>query len=83
LGKWSLMGGFMKASETPDEAANRVLEHRTGLKNVYMDQLRVFGQTDRDPVERTLSIAYTALIDIHQYEKQLNDEHHAEWFFAG
>jgi 8-oxo-dGTP diphosphatase len=80
LGKWSLMGGFMKASETPDEAANRVLEHRTGLKNVYMDQLRVFGQTDRDPVERTLSIAYTALIDIHQYEKQLNDEHHAEWF---
>ncbi|RCH55178.1 DNA mismatch repair protein MutT [Mucilaginibacter hurinus] len=79
-GRWSLMGGFMKPTETPDDAANRVLEHRTGLKNVYMDQLKVFGQPDRDPVERTLSIAYYALIDIHKYEKQLNDEHHAEWF---
>ncbi|RYZ97999.1 MAG: NUDIX domain-containing protein [Sphingobacteriaceae bacterium] len=80
--RWSLMGGFMKPSESPDDAANRVLEQRTGLKNVYMDQLKVFGQPDRDPVERTLSIAYYALIDIHKYEKQLNDEHHAEWFLV-
>ncbi|GAA4318821.1 NUDIX domain-containing protein [Mucilaginibacter gynuensis] len=78
--KWSLMGGFIQPSETPDEAANRVLEQRTGLNNVYMDQLNVFGKPDRDPVERTLSIAYYALIDIHQYEKQLNDDFHAEWF---
>ncbi|MEO6499412.1 MAG: NUDIX domain-containing protein [Mucilaginibacter sp.] len=80
--RWSLMGGFIKPSESPDDAANRVLEQRTGLKNVYMDQLKVFGQPGRDPVERTLSIAYYALIDIHKYEKQLNDEHHAEWFLA-
>lgn len=81
-GKWSLMGGFMQPGESPDDAANRVLEHRTGLKNVYMDQFRVFGGPDRDPVERTLSIAYYALIDINKYEKQLNDDHHAEWFLA-
>ncbi len=79
-GKWSLMGGFMQPTETPDDAANRVLEHRTGLKNVYLEQVSVFGKPDRDPVERVLSIAYYALIDISQYEKQLNDEHHAEWF---
>ena len=78
--KWSLMGGFMQPSETPGDAANRVLELRTGLKNVYMEQFQVFGKPGRDPVERTLSIAYFALIDIHQYEKQLNDEYHAEWF---
>lgn len=79
-GKWSLMGGFVQPEETPDDAANRVLEYRTGLKDVYLEQLHVFGSPDRDPVERTLSVAYFALIDIHKYEKQLNDEFHAEWF---
>jgi len=78
--KWSLIGGFVQPSESPEDAANHVLEFRTGLKNVYMDQFHVFGKADRDPVERTLSIAYYALIDINQYEKQLNDEFHAEWF---
>ena len=78
--KWSLMGGFIQSSETPDDAAYRVLEQRTGLKNVYLDQFQVFGKPDRDPVERTLSVAYFALIDIHQYEKQISDEYHAEWF---
>ena len=77
--KWSLIGGFIQPSETPENAANRVLEERTGLKNVYMEQLQVFGRPDRDPVERTLSIAYFALIDIHQYEKQISEEYHAEW----
>ncbi|WP_295719441.1 NUDIX domain-containing protein [Mucilaginibacter sp.] len=78
--KWSLMGGFIQPSESADDAANRVLELRTGLKNVYMEQFQVFGRPDRDPVERTLSIAYFALIDIHQYEKQLSEEYHPEWF---
>jgi len=77
--KWSLIGGFIQPSETPENAANRVLEQRTGLKNVYMEQLQVFGKPDRDPVERTLSIAYFALIDIHKYEQQISEEYHAEW----
>ena len=77
------MGGFIQPSETPEDAANRVLELRTGLKNVYMEQFQVFGKPDRDPVERTLSIAYFALIDIHQYEQQISDEYHAEWFLLG
>jgi 8-oxo-dGTP diphosphatase len=78
--RWSLMGGFIQASETPEDAANRVLEQYTGLKDVYMDQYRVFGKPERDPVERTLSVAYFALIDIHQYEKQISEQYHAEWF---
>jgi ADP-ribose pyrophosphatase YjhB (NUDIX family) len=78
--KWSLMGGFMQPDESPEDAAIRVLEQRTGLKDVYMDQFHVFGKPDRDPVERTLSVAYYALIDIHQYEKQLSEEYHPEWF---
>jgi 8-oxo-dGTP diphosphatase len=79
-GKWSLMGGFIQSHESTDDAANRVLEQLTGLKNVYMEQFQVFGKPGRDPVERTLSVAYFALIDIHRYEKQISDEYHAEWF---
>jgi ADP-ribose pyrophosphatase YjhB (NUDIX family) len=81
--KWSLMGGFVQPSETPDDAANRVLEMQTGLKTVYMEQFHVFGNPDRDPVERTLSITYFALIDINKYEQQISDEYHAEWFLLG
>jgi len=79
-GKWSLMGGFIQPNECPDSAANRILKSLTGLEGVYLEQLRTFGDPSRDPMERTISIAYFALIDIHQYEKQISDEYHPEWF---
>jgi len=52
----------------------------TGLKNVYIEQLHAFGEPTRDPEDRTVSIAYFALIDIGKYEKQISDDFHAEWF---
>lgn len=79
-GKWSLMGGFLQTHESLDQAANRILKQLTGLEGVYMEQLQTFSDPLRDPVERTLSVAYFALIDIHQYEKQLSNDYHAEWF---
>ncbi len=79
-GRWSLMGGFLQAEESLDQAADRILKKLTGLEGVYMEQLHTFGDPLRDPVERTLSVAYFALIDIHQYEKQLSADYHAEWF---
>lgn len=80
--KWSLLGGFIQPKESLDEAANRILKKLTGLENVYMEQLYAFGAAFRDPVERTVSVAYTALIDIHKYERQLIDNYHAEWFLV-
>ena len=79
-GKWSLMGGFLQPNEDLQQAADRVLKKLTGLEGVYMEQMRAFGDPQRDPVERTLSVAYFALIDIHRYEKQLSADYHAEWF---
>ncbi|CAN5784307.1 NUDIX domain-containing protein [soil metagenome] len=79
-GKWSLMGGFVQQDENCMDAANRVLTQLTGLKGVYLEQLRSFSKPNRDPQERTISIAYYALIDIHQYEKQISDLYHPEWF---
>lgn len=77
---WSLMGGFLQAGESLDISANRILKQLTGLEGVYMEQLKIFGAVDRDPVERTLAVAYYALIDIQKYEKQISQEYNAEWF---
>jgi 8-oxo-dGTP diphosphatase len=79
-GNWSLMGGFVQANESLDQASNRILKQLTGLEGVYLEQLHTFGDTQRDPIERTVSTAYFALIDIHKYETQLSDDYHAEWF---
>jgi ADP-ribose pyrophosphatase YjhB (NUDIX family) len=79
-GKWSLMGGFVEDRESLDDAAARILKNLTGLENVYMEQLLTFGNPKRDPVERTFSVAYFALIDIHQYETQLTDNYRPHWF---
>ncbi len=78
-GKWSLMGGFIQRDESADEAAVRILKSLTGLEGVYLEQLASFSDPARDPIERTISIAYFALIDIHRYEKQLTEEYHTEW----
>jgi ADP-ribose pyrophosphatase YjhB (NUDIX family) len=80
MGKWSLMGGFVQLDEDLDQASGRILKQLTGLEGVYLEQLYTFGNTNRDPIERTVSTTYFALIDIHQYEKQLSDQYHPEWF---
>lgn len=79
-GKWSLMGGFVQPTETLDQAASRILQQLTGLEGVYLEQLETFGHPKRDPVERTISVAYFALIDILKYEKQISSTYQAEWF---
>ena len=78
-GKWSLMGGFVQPEEGFEDAASRILKVLTGLEGVYMEQLFAFGGADRDPMERTISVAYFALIDINAYKQQLSEEYRAEW----
>jgi len=79
-GRWSLMGGFVQPEESSENAAFRVLKQLTGLEDVYMEQLYAFSGPHRDPLERTVSVAYFSLIDINKYEKQISTEYHPEWF---
>ena len=79
-GKWSLMGGFLRKDENLEDSAERVLHQLTGLKEVYMEQLQVFGAINRDPAERAVSVAYYALINIHDHDKELVNKFSAEWF---
>ncbi|MGB2761474.1 NUDIX hydrolase [Maribacter stanieri] len=80
MGKWSLIGGFLKKSENLDEVAIRVLNALTGLKDIYMEQLYSYSRIDRDPGQRTISVAYYALIDLNakNFDKIKIDS--AKWF---
>lgn len=78
-GEWSLMGGFVQQDESVDDAAKRVLAELTGLENVYMEQVNTFGEVGRDPGERVISIAYYALININEYDREAVQQHNAFW----
>ena len=78
-GEWSLMGGFLKNNEAVDEAAKRILLQLTGLSDVYMEQLYTFGEVDRDPGARIISVAYFALIKINASDLELVKNHGATW----
>jgi len=79
-GRWSLMGGFVTPDENLDHAAARILKQLTGLADIYLEQLFAFGDRYRDPSERTVSVAYFALVDINKYEEQISYEYSAAWF---
>src|SRR5438552_4123133 len=61
-GQWALPGGRVRAEETLDDAARRELAARTGVRNIYLEQLYTFGSPHRDPQGRVISVAYFALI---------------------
>jgi ADP-ribose pyrophosphatase YjhB (NUDIX family) len=78
-GQWSLMGGFLRENESIDDGAKRVLNELTGLENVYMEQVRTFGEVERDPGERVLSVAYYSLVKIEESDQERLDDHNAYW----
>lgn len=79
-GKWSLIGGFLKRDEVLDAAATRILNTYTGLNDIYMEQLYAYSEIDRDPVERTISVSYFALINIENHNAELIQNYNAQWF---
>ena len=83
LGNWSLMGGFVNKDEAVEQAAFRILERLTGLTDIYLEQLFTFGNVNRDPGGRVISVAYFALIRINGYSQELMKEHNAKWFEIG
>ena len=78
-GEWSLYGGFVRSDESLDDAANRTLFELTGLRKVFMRQVGAFGNIDRDPGERVVSVAYYALINVKDYDEELRKQHGVEW----
>lgn len=61
---WSLLGDLVHPDEDIDEAVSRVVKSRTGLANVYLEQIHTFGKINRHPEGRVITIVYCSLIDI-------------------
>ena len=79
---WALPGGFVLADESLEAAVERELLEETGIKVQYLEQLYTFGQPERDPRKRVISITYFALVKSSQFQ-QLNastDAEEARWY---
>ena len=61
-GYWSIPGGFLQKGESLEDAASRVMAEKTGVREVYLEQLYTFGKPDRDPRARIITVVYFALI---------------------
>jgi 8-oxo-dGTP diphosphatase len=76
-GKLSLLGDFVKENEELDDAAYRILKERTGMNDVFLEQVSAFGQPGRHPGGRVITIAYCSLLNINHHELKIhaNDLH--------
>ena len=80
-GNWALPGGFVEMGEDLDSAAYRELEEETGVKDVFIEQLYTYGNPNRDPRGRVISIAYYALVNLEEHPVQAaSDASNADWF---
>jgi 8-oxo-dGTP diphosphatase len=80
-GRWALPGGFVRVDETVDAAARRELQEESGLKDIFLEQLYTFGDLDRDPRERVVTVAYYALVNLAGHEVRAStDARNAAWF---
>ena len=79
LGRWALPGGWLPEHESLDTAAARTLGETTGLSPRYLEQLYTFGEPDRSPGERVVSVVYWALVHSDEVERAVSDEN-VRWF---
>jgi len=76
-GLYSLLGDLVRPDEDLETASYRILKERTGLDDVYLEQVQAFGSLDRHPSGRVITIAYYSLIDIRNHKLKLeNNELH-------
>ncbi|MDB5202410.1 MAG: hypothetical protein JWQ27_1819 [Ferruginibacter sp.] len=72
-GKWSLLGDLMRSEEDLDDAAYRILKQRTGLNDVYLEQVHTFGKINRHPAGRVITVTYCSLINIRHHKLNILD----------
>jgi len=80
-GEWGLPGGWIKEKESIDNAAHRLLSELTGLDDIYLEQLKAFGDPDRFPLGRVITIGYYALVKREDYNiKAGSTAADAQWY---
>jgi 8-oxo-dGTP diphosphatase len=75
VGKWALPGTFVGMEENLEDSAFRVLRDKVSevvfKREIYLEQLYTFGDTDRDPRTRVITVAYYALVDQARFEEAM------------
>lgn len=80
-GQWAFPGGLVKVGEALEEAARRELYEKTGVRDLYLEQLYTFGDTRRDPTAHTISVAYFALVPYFAHTLQRGEKYaDVGWF---
>ena len=71
-GCWALPGGYINVEnkESLEAAAARKLKEETGLGHLYIEQLKTYGDVDRDPRSRVITTAYFSLVNHSLIESQ-------------
>ncbi len=72
-GKWSLLGDLVRPDEDIDDAAYKILKQRTGLDDVYLEQVHTFGGVNRHPAGRVVTVAYCTLINVQHHKLKILD----------
>ena len=70
---YSLLGDLVRPDEDIESASYRVLKNRTGMDDVFLEQVQAFGSISRHPSGRVITIAYFSLIDIKHHKLKIND----------
>lgn len=76
----ALPGVFVGIDEDLDHAAARGLKQKTGLENIYFEQLYTWGQVDRDPRMRIISVSYYALVPWEKISQSSDISENAEFY---
>ena len=80
-GQWALPGGFIHQNEALEEAARRELLEETGVRGVFLEQLRAYGQPQRDPRGHTVTVAFYALVNLWDHQiRAATDAKAAQWW---
>ncbi|MEO0869211.1 MAG: NUDIX domain-containing protein [Cyanobacteria bacterium J06642_11] len=81
IDQWALPGGFVHQDESLENAARRELVEETGVEDVFLEQLRTYGNPQRDPRGHTITVAFYALVNLWDVQiKAATDARAAQWW---
>lgn len=79
--KWAFPGGLVELNESVDSCAKHTLKEKTGISNIYLEQLYTAGETNRDPIHRVVSVVYFALLNSSSITLKTSSKYKATaWF---
>lgn len=80
IGKWSLLGDFIRDDENLDQAAHRVLEQYTHIESIHLEQVATYGAKGRHPLGRVVTAAYYSLMKVRNFEDTESEGLRVKWF---